>query len=180
MFCGIAQQLPEKIGTDKNGTRMVCNYRQRISLVFYLQKTLACLSWKPKRYIWSYLGVREFWTSFLFLIGPLVVILTTVVCTLLFGILKKDKIENERLTCRKRCMHLGSWHCLLAFQCRGRCSWKSRSGFCKSESGSGETPELGNDLVPVNPEVSKQLVLRQRGKSSRVCSRHLGGIILLR
>ena len=171
MFCGIAQQLPEKIGTEKNGTKMVFNYLQRISLFSICRKHLLFCLWHLRDifgHTWesessgllSYFSLDPWWWYYR-----------------LFGILKKDQIENERLTCRKRCMHLGSWHCPLACQCRGRCSWKSRSGFCTS----GEIlPELGNDLVPVNPEVSKQLVLRQRGKSSRVCSRHLGGIILLR
>ena len=36
-------------------------------------------------------------------------------------------------------------------------------------------PELGNDLVPVDPEVGEQLVLGEGGKGSGVGSGHLGG-----
>ena len=35
-------------------------------------------------------------------------------------------------------------------------------------------PELGNDLVPVDPEVGEQLVLGQGGKGCRVGPGHLG------
>ena len=36
-------------------------------------------------------------------------------------------------------------------------------------------PELGNDLVPVDPEVGEQLILGEGGKGSGVGSGHLGG-----
>ena len=36
-------------------------------------------------------------------------------------------------------------------------------------------PELGNDLVPVDPEVGEQLVLGEGGKGSGVSSGHLHG-----
>ena len=41
-------------------------------------------------------------------------------------------------------------------------------------------PELGNDLVPVDPEVGEQLVLGERGKGCRVGSGHLARIMLSR
>ena len=43
-----------------------------------------------------------------------------------------------------------------------------------------KTPKLGDDLVPVNPEVGKQLVLGERGKGCRVGSGHLARIMLSR